>query len=35
MRAICKKLDFKVIKLENFRWKKDRDFMINIIAKKN
>jgi ubiquinone/menaquinone biosynthesis C-methylase UbiE len=35
LRAICKKLDFKVVRLENFRWKKDRDHMINIIAKKN
>ena len=34
LRAICKKLDFKVMKLEDFRWKKDRDYMINIIAKK-
>ena len=35
LRAICKNLDFKVIRLENFRWKKDRDHMINIVAKKN
>ncbi len=35
LRAICKRLDFKVIELKNFRWKKDRDFMINLIAKKN
>ena len=33
--AICKKLDFKVIELKNFRWKKNRDHMINLIAKKN
>lgn len=32
--AICKKLDFKVIKIKNFRWKKNRDHMINLIAKK-
>ena len=35
LRAICKRLNFKVIELKNFRWKKDRDFMINLIAKKN
>ena len=34
LRAICKKLDFKVLELKNFRWKKNRDYMINLIAKK-
>ena len=32
--AICKKLDFEVMEIKNFRWKKDRDHMINLIAKK-
>lgn len=35
LKAICKKLDFKVVELKNFRWKKNRDHMINLIAKKN
>ncbi len=35
LRAICNKLDFKVVELKNFRWKKNRDHMINLIAKKN
>lgn len=34
LRSICKKLGFKVLKLDNFRWKKDKDHMINLIAKK-
>ena len=29
------KLNFKVLKLEKFRWKKDRDHMLNLIAEKN
>ena len=33
--AICNKLNFKVLKLEKFRWKKDRDHMLNLIAEKN
>ena len=32
--AICKKLDFEVMEIKNFRWKKDREHMINLIAKK-
>ena len=28
LRAICKKLEFKVIELKNVRWKKNRDHMI-------
>ena len=35
LKAICKKLDFKVLELKNFRWKKNRDHMINLIAKRN
>ena len=31
---MCDKLGFKVIKLKDYRWKKDRDYMINLIAKK-
>lgn len=34
LKAICNKLNFKVLELKNFRWKKDRDHMINLIAKK-
>ena len=34
LRAICKKLNLNLIELKNFRWKKNRDFMINLIAKK-
>jgi ubiquinone/menaquinone biosynthesis C-methylase UbiE len=34
LRAICRKLNLNVIELKNFRWKKNRDFMINLIAKK-
>lgn len=32
--AICKKLGLKIIKIKNFRWKKNRDHMINLLAKK-
>ena len=35
LKAICKKLNFKVLELKNFRWKKNRDHMINLIAKNN
>lgn len=35
LRAICKKLDLNVIKLNSFRWKKNRDHMINLVAKNN
>ena len=34
LQAMCDKLGFKVIKLKDYRWKKDRDYMINLIAKK-
>lgn len=34
LRSICNKLNFKVIEIKNFRWKKNRDHMINLIAKK-
>ena len=34
LRAICKKLEFKVIELKNVRWKKNRDHMINLLARK-
>ena len=34
LRSISKKLGFKVVELKNFRWKKNRDHMINLIAKK-
>ncbi len=34
LQAICKKLGFKILELKNFRWKKNRDHMINLIAKK-
>lgn len=34
LRAICKKLGFQVKELKNFRWKKDRDHMISLTAKK-
>lgn len=34
LKSICKKLGFKIIELKNFRWKKNRDYMINLIAKK-
>ncbi len=34
LKSMCKKLNLKVIELKNFRWKKDRDHMINLIAKK-
>lgn len=34
LRAICKKLEFKVIELKSFRWKKNRDHMINLLARK-
>ena len=35
LRAICKKMGFKVLSLNNFRWKRNRDHMINLVAKKN
>ena len=31
---ICKKINFKVLEIKNFRWKKNRDHMIELIAKK-
>ena len=34
LRAICKKMGFKVLSLNNFRWKRNRDHMINLVAKK-
>ena len=34
LKAICQKLGFRVIQLKNFRWKKNRDHMLNLIAKK-
>jgi ubiquinone/menaquinone biosynthesis C-methylase UbiE len=34
LESICKKLNFKIIELKNFRWKKNRDHMINLVATK-
>ena len=34
LKAICVRLGFRIIELKNFRWKKNRDHMINLIAKK-
>ena len=34
LNSMCKKLNLKVIKIEKFRWKEDRDHMLNLIAEK-
>ena len=34
LKSISDKLGFRTVELKNFRWKRNRDHMINLIAKK-